>query len=61
MISLTALTCCQLADEEEKLEEDIRFRLRLITAQQECMSQLIDKRDACAMARKHLLSGEGRN
>lgn len=58
MISLKSILCCQLAEEEENLDRNIKDYMLLIMRQQERLSQLITKRDACAMVRKHLLEGK---
>lgn len=51
-----AILCCQLADEEEKLDELIKEELRWVVLHRERMSRLIDKRDALIMVRHHILS-----
>ena len=50
-----ALLCCQLADEEERLDELIKHRVKALMVYQKETSQLIDKRDALIVVRRHLL------
>ena len=53
-----ALLCCQLADEEERLDIELGYQIKRIRAEQEKLSQMIDKRDALIMVRHHII---GRN
>lgn len=50
-----ALLCCQLADEEERLDELIKQRVKALMVYQKETSQMIDKRDALITVRRHLI------
>lgn len=58
MISLKSILCCQLAEEEEKLDAEIGYQLKRIVAEQQRMRDMIDKRDALRLVRLHLLEGK---
>jgi len=57
MISINALLCCQLAEEEERLDDEIREQLGVVLDEQKRMRAMIDKRDALKLVRRHLLEG----
>lgn len=58
MISINALLCCQLAEEEERIDIEIGYQLKRICAEQQRLRDMIDKRDACAIVRKHLIESK---
>lgn len=57
MISINALLCCQLAEEEERLDDEIREQLGVVLDEQKRMRAMIDKRDALKLVRRYLLEG----